>query len=133
MKHSPRLTIVDHKGFSMSFENRWRVSVQFGPGNYVDAPVRGAPFDAPKEPVGGLWSSPDAEIAVIRPDGEFLRIGGDDVVGWARPDVVAELLARVARPNEVEDLEEVSDNLHRLLTETETAIDKLADIAEREP
>lgn len=75
MKSSNGFRITDGKGFHVTFENGYTVSVQFGPGNYAgnyNAPFRSAP------PKGG-WESRTAETAVWGPDGEMLGmvVGSD--------------------------------------------------------
>jgi hypothetical protein len=91
--------ITQHKGFRLSFENGWGVSIQFGPGNYCDPQggrngYRG--FDAPQK--ANVWRANSAEVAVFRPDGEFLSqiTSGDDVVGYVSSNTAAILLATVS-------------------------------------
>lgn len=87
----PEFSITQHKGFHIGFENGWRVSVQFGPGNYGDH--HGADvYDAPR--TADTWASSQAEVAVFRPDGEFL---GGDVWRYRDPGEVAKLLHYVSR------------------------------------
>lgn len=88
----PYLAITEGKGFSLKFQNGWRVSVQFGWGNYHDKGQQ------PVVPVNGWWDSPNAEVAVFNPAGYFEPlVGGDNVCGWVTPDKVASLIARVSK------------------------------------
>ena len=64
-------------GFRMTFANGWAVSVQWREGNYAGDR-------------DGL-SARTAEVAVLKPDGEF----DGDVMGWQSPNQVAELMAQV--------------------------------------
>ena len=43
-----------------------------------------------------MFSCKDAEIAVIKPDGEYYQFEDDSVVGWRTPDQVASLIAFVS-------------------------------------
>jgi len=74
------------RGFHMTFDNGYTLSVQWGYGNYCENR-----HQARDESV-------TAEIAVIKPNGDFMRLEGegDDVVGWQTPDDVAQLMAYVA-------------------------------------
>ena len=88
-----KFRITQHKGFHMAFENGFRISVQFGPGNYCEK--RDADFDAPKRET--RWESCSAEIAVFGKDGMLKGIGGDDdVAGWLSTDQVAKVIAIVS-------------------------------------
>lgn len=73
-----------HKGFHMTFENGWTVSVQFGKNNYVaDRSNKG--------------QSVNAEIAAWDKDGVWYRFpNGDTVQGWNSADDVADFIAKVA-------------------------------------
>jgi hypothetical protein len=90
--------ISGNKGFQIKTANGFTVSVQFGPYNYC------ANRDLPPmkyTPGGGstpVPKSPDAEVAVFRPDGEFIPMEGmgDTVRGWVTPDDVARLLSWTA-------------------------------------
>lgn len=80
------------KGFQIKFENGYTISVQFGAGNYCEH------YDAPYEH-NSAWmhQSRDAEVAVVAPNGEFLRITPfGNVRGFTTPNEVAALIATVA-------------------------------------
>ena len=95
------MRICDNKGFQLDLPNGITVSVQWGPGNYVDLDVRDADFDAPKKAIDGdgHWGSNTAECAAYLTDGnglEWVAVPGftgpigdddsdtfyDDVVGY---------------------------------------------------
>jgi len=96
------MRICDNKGFQLDLPNGITVSVQWGPGNYVDPDVKNADFDAPKNACcgddGSLWGSNTAECAAYLTDGDGLQwvaVPGftgpihddddsfwDDVCGW---------------------------------------------------
>lgn len=88
------------KGFHMTFPNGLTVSVQWGAGNYCDNHFpEDKDFTFSKDA-----ESNTAEVAVIRPDGEFIDpqqfldydIHTDgEVAGWLDPSQVADLLVKV--------------------------------------
>jgi len=58
------MRICDNKGFQLDLPNGITVSVQWGPGNYVDPDVKNADFDAPKKAIDNKhWGSNTAECA----------------------------------------------------------------------
>ena len=82
--------ICGNRGFHVTFENGYTVSVQFGWGNYCSNRHAEPDYDNPdRKP----WSSHDAETAVCGPDGVMLvrpSNPGGTVQGWQSPaDVLA--------------------------------------------
>ena len=63
--------IVGGKGFALSLPNGVTVSIQWGPGNYVDSDVKNADFDAQGKTAeaGGVWGSNLAECAAYLTEG----------------------------------------------------------------
>jgi len=85
----------ENKGFQITFNNGWTVSVQFGKGNYCER--RSFANDAWKPETDDPIHSADAECAVWDANGDWMQLtNGDDVIGWQAPDNVAALIARVA-------------------------------------
>jgi hypothetical protein len=86
--------IVDAKGYQMRFTNGYTVSVQWGPGNYCDR--RNEAYDTQyTEP---MWTSNTAEVAVIAPDGTFLKFFSDDEVrGYVQADDVVAIMLQVQK------------------------------------
>lgn len=88
------------RGFQIKFDNGYKISIMFGVGNYADH-HRG-------EITMEQWNNPPlkhesrtAEVAVIKPDGDFVRIGAnDDVAGWLSPSEVSKLIAATATGDE---------------------------------
>lgn len=71
-----------NKGFHMTFENGWTVSVQFGKNNYVsDRSNTGESFDA--------------EIAAWDENNNWYRFENDTVKGWCKPNGVADFIAMI--------------------------------------
>ena len=74
----------NHKGFHMTFENGWTVSVQFGKQNYASNREN-------------TDESLDAEIAAWDKDGNWHKFAnGDTVFGYEHPNDVAESIAMIA-------------------------------------
>jgi hypothetical protein len=92
--------ICDQKGFHITFENGYTVSVQFGPGNYSDN------YDLSITDNYGKPVPPSstAETALLGPSGDFIEYKGDDVQARQSPEDVLELLnyaASLAQYSEV--------------------------------
>ena len=64
--------ITGGKGFALDLPNGVTVSVQWGPGNYVDSDVKDADFAAPAAAAvnGEDWGSNLAECAAYLTEGE---------------------------------------------------------------
>lgn len=79
--------ITDNKGFHMTFENGWTLSVQFGAGDYCDN------YNHSLEPIP---ASRDAEIAAWNDQGEWLKIDDNgEVLGNVTPDMLVEYINKV--------------------------------------
>jgi len=96
-KSAPGFEITGRKGFHVTFENGWTVSVQFGGGNYssnYNEPIGAEYFD----PNYKVPKSATAEIAAWGPDGTWHDFGEDTVAGYKTPaDVLAFMQEIVAR------------------------------------
>ena len=80
--------ITGGKGFHITFENGWTVSVQFGPGNYCDN--YGEDWDKPEK--AAAKGSSTAEVAAWPPEGHLVQLPNhDDVV--SNRSTPAEVLA----------------------------------------
>ena len=96
-----------NKGFRMTFENEFSISVQWGVGNYCEKKHSGEWNEPTKH---DYWDSNSAEIAVFGKDGEFISISGyeleeedgtvkkvnDVVSGWLSTNQVAKVIAIVS-------------------------------------
>ena len=110
-----KFVATNNKGFQMTFENGFRISVQWGPGNYCE--VKGADFGAAMKT--DFWESTSAEIAVFGKDGEFINISGyeleeedgtvkkvnDVVSGWLSTDTVAKCITIIQSATTKEEIE----------------------------
>jgi hypothetical protein len=90
--------IMNNKGFHMTFDNGFTISVQFGKENYCGS--RHIEDNDTKL----LWQSPDAEIAVLY-NGSLLSIGEyDQVIGWVSAGSVAKAIHIVSTATNVDDI-----------------------------
>jgi len=82
--------ICDQKGFHITFENGWTVSVQFGRGNYCDN-YNHEGYDGP------VPQSSDAEIAAWDSDNKWFEFeGGNTVDGNVSPAALLAFMNMVA-------------------------------------
>jgi len=85
-----------NSGFQMNV-NGFRISIQFGPGNYIqDADIRyRTEQDAPM--TFEHWGTDTAEVMIWGRDNISLKWdGGDTVVGWVTSDTVGRLIGCLA-------------------------------------
>ena len=81
-----------NKGFAMTFENGFGISVQWGTENYCEKKS----FNTDTDPMeNDRWESLSAEIAIYK-DQKFIDLGDDQVIGWLSPDKVAKVIEGVA-------------------------------------
>lgn len=71
-----------NNGFTMTFENGWTISVQFGRANYASI-------------VGGV--SVNAEIAIWDKDNNWYDFGHDKVKGYCNTNEVAEWIDKASK------------------------------------
>lgn len=75
-------------GFTITFENGTKISIQFGYGNYCD--------NKPKTDNTHYTKSSNAEIAIVDKDGNWItkkyEDGYDDVLGYRSPDEVVDAI-----------------------------------------
>ena len=89
-----KFTWTDQRpGFSITFNNGWTISVQFGYGNYCENGRHpdGYNFYKGKDKI----TSSDAEIAIWNKEGDWYNFGTDSVKGYCTPDEVAEWIEKV--------------------------------------
>ncbi len=79
--------ITDNKGFQITFDNGYTVSVQFGPGNYSSNYNLSI-----LENMGKPMTATLVETALISPGGDFVAYKDDDVQGYQDAASVLELL-----------------------------------------
>ena len=82
--------INDNKGFQITFDNGYTVSVQFGPGNY-GSNRQLDPMTRDYADNNGL-SATTVETALMNPEGEFVSYKDDDVQGYQNVNDVLELI-----------------------------------------
>ena len=86
---------TSNKGFSLTFENGWTISVQFGYGNYCDNKHHPDGWDFSKKQE--VTQSSDAEIAIWDANGEWYNFGSDTVKGYCSANEVAEWIEKVSK------------------------------------
>ena len=95
-----------NKGFAMTFDNLFTISVQWGPENYCEK--RNTTI-TPVDPMEhNRWDSLSAEIAVFWNNGIMIPIssdGVDDVIGWLDTEDVAKVIAIVSSAGSVEEIQ----------------------------
>lgn len=86
---------TSNKGFQMTFENGWTISVQFGYGNYCENNhhPEGWNFSKQKE----IVESKSAEIAIWDSEGTWYNFGGDTIKGWCSANEVSEWIYKVSQ------------------------------------
>lgn len=86
--------ITGKKGFHITFENGWTISVQFGPGNYCDN------YDmriGGEEERAGSMGSGTAEVAAWGRGGKMIEWpNGDTVTNRSTANEVAQMIARIS-------------------------------------
>lgn len=89
--------ITEGKGFHLTFDNGWLISVQFGPGSYIlrnRYPVM--PDFSPEARLRyGAEGSSDAEVMVFPPGG--LPYEEENPIGYQTPDQVAAIIEKIVR------------------------------------
>ena len=92
----PKFVATQNKGFGITFQNGFTISVQFGTENYCEHKNLDIDFeDLPNPKEKNRWESRNAEIAVYK-DEKFIDIGDDTVIGWLTPDEVAKAIEIVS-------------------------------------
>ena len=95
---------TQNKGFRMTFDNKFTISVQWGTINYCEKKNLMAEHkDEIKEPI---CESKSAEIAVFDPEGNIVPLEEyDQVKGWLTPDEVAKVITIVAEAINAKEFE----------------------------
>ena len=102
---SQKFVATRNKGFAMTFDNNYTISVQWGIENYCEK--RNTTIH-PTDPMEHKrWDSLSAEIAVFD-DEEMINIssdGVDAVIGWLGTHDVAKVIAIVSSADSVEEIQ----------------------------
>jgi len=86
------IEINGNRGFQITFENGWTVSVQIGAGCYCANKDNKGDYNTSKP-------SPNAEIAAFKNDGNdrfWYDFGTDTVKGWCTPAEILEFMNMVS-------------------------------------
>ena len=101
-----------NKGFHMTFDNNWSISVQIGAMNYCDN--KGGLFEKYEDQAQYRpQECPNAEIAVFSPNGDYAL--PNDVEGYLKPEVVAAVIGFVAGLSATDCTKAVEDELHDIV------------------
>ena len=94
----PKFVSTQNKGFGITFQNGFTISVQWGTENYCEHRNLDIDFeDLPNPKEENRWESRNAEIAVFDKDGEMVSVGERDaVIGWLTPNEVAKAIEIVS-------------------------------------
>lgn len=85
--------ITKHRGFQITFENGWTVSVQFGGGMYCD----NYDMDCGKEKGINILKCRNAEIAAFDDNREMFEFpDGNTVKGHVSPNETLEFMNKIA-------------------------------------
>lgn len=95
------LRISGNKGFAMTFENGFTISVQFGSSNYCE---NRSFDDYGKEMEQQHTTCQNAEIAIWDEVNEWFDFGGDQVKGWVRPDEISDWITRTKNATTIKTL-----------------------------
>ena len=102
---SQKFVATRNKGFAMTFDNNYTISVQWGTENYFEKKHTTIHPTDPME--HKRWDSLSAEIAVFD-DEEMINIssdGIDAVIGWLGTHDVAKVIAIVSSAGSVEEIQ----------------------------
>ena len=102
---SQKFVATRNKGFAMTFDNNYTISVQWGTENYCEKKHTTIHPTHPME--HKRWDSLSAEIAVFDNE-EMINIssdGVDDVIGWLGTHDVAKVIAIVSSAGSVEEIQ----------------------------
>ena len=99
---------TQNKGFGITFQNGFGVSVQWGTMNYCEKKNLGA--DGDEEMKTPRWESRTAEIAIYK-DQKFVDLGDDQVIGWLSADEVAKIIEGVSS---AESSDEIINEIKKL-------------------
>ena len=86
-----------NKGFTITFANGNKISVQWGPMNYCEPTHpkgRNAASDEPMK--NDFWGAETVEVAAFDKDGNWHNFEYDQVIGWQTPEQVLEFMNFVA-------------------------------------
>ena len=91
-----RFSNSEGRGFHLTFENDWTISVQFSGGHYCDNKEESYDFAKNRILNGKTTSSSNAEIAVWRRNGGLIWLENDNVRGWNTTNEVAQVIHKVS-------------------------------------
>ena len=104
-----KFVTTQNKGFAMTFDNLFTISVQWGPENYCEHRNLDIDFeDLPNPKEENRWEARLAEIAVFWNNGIMIPIssdGVDDVIGWLGTHDVAKVITIISSAGSVKEIQ----------------------------
>ena len=91
-----RFSNTGGRGFHLTFDNNWTISVQFSGGHYCDNKEEHWNFAQNQIAKGDSVRSSNAEIAVWRKNGGLILLEHDNVRGWCTANEVAQVIHKVS-------------------------------------
>ena len=89
MSAKSKFVSTENRGFQLTFDNGWTISVQFGKGNYCSNRNKETKKDS-------MVTSATAEIAAWDADHKDFDFGGGQLcLGWSTTNEVAEWIEKV--------------------------------------
>ena len=84
----PELRSYNNRGFHLTFQNGWTISVMFGPSTYSSNRTA-------IDKGGAEWKATSADVAIWDVEGKDLQLSSGISRGWTSPDKIAKLIAFV--------------------------------------
>ena len=109
-----RFSNSEGRGFHLTFDNKWTISVQFCGGHYCDNKEKS--YDLAKELIelSRPMHSTTAEIAVWKQNGGLICLENDQVRGYTTADEVARVITIVSRAKSTINNKQMSNKLKRV-------------------
>ena len=108
-----RFSNSEGRGFHLTFDNKWTISVQFCGGHYCDNYTKNWNFAQEKVAKGDSIQSSTAEIAVLSNNG-MISLENDTVRGYTTADEVARVITIVSRAKSTINNKQMSNKLKKV-------------------
>ena len=104
------------RGFHLTFDNKWTISVQFSGGHYCDNYDKHWNFAQKQIAKGDSISSSTAEIAVWNnsPSMEMVWLENDNVRGYTTTDKVAQVIHKISTAKSTLTSKQMSKRLSKI-------------------
>ena len=113
-----RFSNSEGRGFHLTFDNDWTISVQFSGGHYCDNKEESYDYALNRMLSGRTMSSSNAEIAVWSNSGPhnggLVWLENDNVRGWTTTDEVAQVIHKVSTAKSTLTNKEMTKRLSKI-------------------